>query len=650
MELRAPPDSIRLLLDKALDRPIPSITHISLCPTLDLIAVVTASTIVEVFRFSGHRAFGAESHNKRQIKSIAWSHDGNSLSIFWDGGMLTELPCSKTGLDTVHVNLGSDEVDGEATATTSLFPCVCKLQKPFTSEPMLESGADQLGSAHQRNDSVYPGLDQEEQNNQTKRRTDAGSLPSILDAINLRSHLPLLDAAPPLRDPALWQAVGGWNQSNVPFDEGPSKQGEEDGSLLLMLRGAQKNSLLNLAHGNCKFELEMDRPNSLEITHITSHPAASSFALLTMDQTWGTKRLYLFSLNAFAENGRHLRMVDKSMDALHRLTRYLLRSIDSLRHYWKAGRRSFLAQIENICEELEASGGTGPDIVKEFYKLAMTGHCLKAVKKWIAEDMGAQGITRWYQPLAAALQQIVTVTKENILPAIEHLSLLAASLRILSHRGNEFPICDINDKTLQNLNDDLETLKLISTKVLAYAELEAHRTYVFSEWLMQTSTILTDPLSNAAKDAEKKIADTDYAELTDFIIDCITKNKLNVLLGRPTDQVLKAARRPGNLARRTIELMLKRHEDVNTEPTTPFVELLNLLHAGLYIFDCEEKLNKDHRDKIRAASQLRPMLPADIGDDEISTDLAMMRSLHDDPKLSLTSVTVTLQPHQRTGE
>jgi len=47
------------------------------CPTMDLIAVATRDERVEVYRFSGQRAFSVQHRTKgTQVASICWKYNG----------------------------------------------------------------------------------------------------------------------------------------------------------------------------------------------------------------------------------------------------------------------------------------------------------------------------------------------------------------------------------------------------------------------------------------------------------------------------------------------------------------------------------------------------------------------------------------------
>lgn len=139
--------------------------------------------------------------------------------------------------------------------------------------------------------------------------------------------------------------------------------------------------------------------------------------------------------------------------------------------------------------------------------------------------------------------------------------------------------------------------------MLTYVADEAHQTHIFSDWLMQYEAVLNDATSQTAKEAERKIAETDYPQVLDYIVNRLTKNPLNIFLGRSTDQILAAQRRPKQSPnRKFVEMTLKRHEDVHLEPSNPVVELINMLYLALFVRDTSEALVTDHNAKVNAAT------------------------------------------------
>lgn len=68
--------------EKILPQPI-QLKHIRLCPTLDLVAVVTNEKTLEVFRFDGQRAFmWKQAATSASIVSLCWQPDGVLRSDF----------------------------------------------------------------------------------------------------------------------------------------------------------------------------------------------------------------------------------------------------------------------------------------------------------------------------------------------------------------------------------------------------------------------------------------------------------------------------------------------------------------------------------------------------------------------------------------
>lgn len=188
--------------------------------------------------------------------------------------------------------------------------------------------------------------------------------------------------------------------------------------------------------------------------------------------------------------------------------------------------------------------------------------------------------------------------------------------------------------------------------MLTYVAEEAHQTYIFSDWLTQYEAVLNDSTSSAAKEAERKIAETDYPQVLDYIVHRLTKNPLNIFLGRLTDQVVAAQRRPKQSPnRRFVEMSLKRHEDMHLEPSNPVVELINMLYLALFVHDTCDALVADHNAKVNAATvtSMHIDLP-DVPNDSSIHDLIMVpeqpRTGRGEPK-DLATYVISADQHTR---
>jgi hypothetical protein len=54
-----------------------SVRLLSCCPTLNLLATVSTNEAVDVYRFSGQRAYGAKRRgDNAAVNSICWKYDG----------------------------------------------------------------------------------------------------------------------------------------------------------------------------------------------------------------------------------------------------------------------------------------------------------------------------------------------------------------------------------------------------------------------------------------------------------------------------------------------------------------------------------------------------------------------------------------------
>lgn len=140
----------RLRFEKHLTHPITA-DKILLCPTLDLVAIATAPSTVEVFRFSGHRAFGTKSNDDVRISALAWKPDGTKLRIQWDDGSSTLLSSNMTSFTTTKVDRTGDENESQAASKHELSPFDWKLQATMLSSESKgrrsQNGHDDMSSS-----------------------------------------------------------------------------------------------------------------------------------------------------------------------------------------------------------------------------------------------------------------------------------------------------------------------------------------------------------------------------------------------------------------------------------------------------------------------------------------------------------------------
>lgn len=220
------------------------------------------------------------------------------------------------------------------------------------------------------------------------------------------------------------------------------------------------------------------------------------------------------------------------------------------------------------------------------------------------------------------------------------------TLRSLAQREDR-PVCFIDQKLLTTLADDLDIIRVVAHTVIDYVVDESHKVYIFSDWLMQWHAMLHDPISAAAKDAEKRVAETDYPPVLDFILWSMTRNPLNIFLGRSTEQVTAANRRPKQfLTRKTVDMMLKRHEEVQMQPASPIVDLLNMLYLTLFINDATNKLCELHREKFSTSTYISQsyQIMAPLSEDSTSKLIMLLdppQPLHES-KISFSTFVATI--------
>lgn len=375
-----------------------SIQHVYLCPTLDLVAIITSPTTVEVFRFTGHRAFGLSSNNEVRVSSVAWRPDGSEICVLWENGGSTMLSSNLTSFTTIRVEAGPhpEEEDEEE---HKLKPCLWKQQEanidPVFQDtastsvkwPPSDAGSDDDDDDDDAHDDWLPT-----KSAHSHSAFKGEDLSTFLDSICISREMPGLGPIPPLRDQMLWRTLSGYQEAiTISYPD----QDLESGSLQILLRPGISPLHVIGSTGVSSFSQELPRRDGHEIVLMRSNAESYCQAVLTkstigINEPPPTLNLYLVSFNAFPRNGRYPKLVGACCHTLQKLTKYVLRSVDVMRILWKAGRRAFDQQILNVEEALSEDEVDKLDIVTALYELAMTGDCAEKVKTWITEDMGSQ--------------------------------------------------------------------------------------------------------------------------------------------------------------------------------------------------------------------------------------------------------------------
>lgn len=188
--------------------------------------------------------------------------------------------------------------------------------------------------------------------------------------------------------------------------------------------------------------------------------------------------------------------------------------------------------------------------------------------------------------LGGHLRRILDTCHQNVLPALERTLVEACSLRALSRRKSR-PICQVDPKLIEALINDIEVLRTVGYAVIRHVSDEAHQVFIFGDWLLSQHQRLHDPGSASAKDAEKKIAETDYPQLLAYIDGGLMQSRLNVFFGRDLAKVERAPRRANKMWPRqeVVEAMLKRHDNTPLQPVAEAVEYVNLPYLSLFLRD-----------------------------------------------------------------
>lgn len=323
-----------------------------------------------------------------------------------------------------------------------------------------------------------------------------------------------------------------------------------------------------------------------------SHPFSSCHAILSRDTSKHCipMSLQVLGLNAPARTGALFNLITSTSSTLEQLANYVVHCVAAIRAAWRTCQDLPQRFAANINEEL-AKRKRPETLEAALLHQAVTGSPFPEVREWLAEELQERGYKRWDSAVVNGYTQVIELVHTQLLPALDHAALNSSRLRGLSRKEPRYPLFDVETRYLTRIHSDLDSMRLISHRVLEYANTELQSFRSFSTWLhLQITIVRAEPNSTAANDAAEKAAGLDCGAILSYIEGPLMKSQLNYVLGRPTKEVCEALRRPGDQLKRWLLLrILTKHDKDAMQPKSRdeggTVEAVNLLWQALMLRD-----------------------------------------------------------------
>ncbi|KAL8656732.1 MAG: hypothetical protein Q9210_000073 [Variospora velana] len=510
--------SLKMLAEKALQTPI-NPNHMRYCPSMDLLALTTTDDQIHVFRTKGQRVFGVSRKvSAGKIVKLAWKPDGQSLAIAFqssiyiasahtgkviydkDAGIPSKTPICYIGWAT---NL---------TATPHVQTAISKFEDSMTLDAF-------IASTKETNDSQY-----------------LPDLPTELAFIDVVSTLPKLSTLPfggsrgdvfssRLSLDTLFQRMptGSADSADILI------VGLEDGTIQLSMSEYFSIGTFRLGNGSS------DLTGSKTLLHC-SYPLFTTYALLVSASTGDVEdlRVVPFDLRLISSAGRHLSLLASKVTELHNLLRYLQQAHEHISSEIKATQDLPSKFMRNIDETLQKNSDT--TWVQAAYHLVVAGHCHPEVKEWLVDELGERGHKRWDKAVTTGYESIRRLVHENLLPALDRLSVHISRLRGLSRYQNSALSLGLSTSELDDIIDTMDSLQLLSHHLMRCTISESRQFGAFSTWLRhEIEKQATEPTSATAQELAQKDIAFDYASILEYIQGAMTESRMPRYSGNPMD-------------------------------------------------------------------------------------------------------------------
>ncbi|KAH6121354.1 anaphase-promoting complex subunit 4 [Parastagonospora nodorum] len=466
------------------------------CPTMDLIALVTAEENLDVYRINGQLAFSLRRKSEDVcVDAVQWEFNGKSVAVAWSDGSVDLVSAESgkvVGKDLVLPRLdgedGGERVKAMGWALNFIDPEKVKRRtgegKDVFGQPTTEEW-DAFGD----DTSVEDFLQRQPDFQKLDVAPDLPDLLAMMDVEALLPKLPAIPAPPALPFMRVAQAEAGGFGAQVDVDAVLHSSHLRDyNSVDLFVRCSERGGVHPSMYDS-KETVDIHLPTAwnIESTPLlhTSHPYSCSHSLLMRTKSPESKKEHIayvpLTLNFIPAAGIYLHLIASKTSQLQNLLLYITTSLQRIRTFFKHATDLPSKFMLNISEPLEEKG-LG-DLVTNLFHIACTGNCPPLIKNWLVDELTEAGHKRWDNTVTTGLNAVLAIVHENLVPAIDRCSIIISRLRGLAefHRDREWIFNTPADFT--DLLESLKNLRLLAHTVMLYGAEEKRNFAHFSKWL-----------------------------------------------------------------------------------------------------------------------------------------------------------------------
>jgi hypothetical protein len=523
---------------------------LSYCPSMDLIAVVSATENLDVYRINGQRAFGLKRKSEDvHVDALAWEFNGKSIAIAWSDGA-TDLVSAETGKVT-HRELwlpGKDDEEKERVGcigwglnfidvdAVKRRTGVMKDREKGASTVSLEPVTDDWDTV--RDDTTLEDFLQRQPDLQSL--DVAPDLPDQLAMMDVEALLPKLPAIPlppVLPFMRVSQADAGAFGSQVEVDALLHSHHLKDHNSVDMFIRCSQRGRVHPSIYDSKETVSVGLPAAWEMESTpllhTSHPYGCSHGLLMRVSSSKQQREKLafvpLTLNFIPSAGIYLHLIASKTAQLQNLLLYITQCLQRIRTFFKHSQDLPAKFMMNISETLEEKHQG--DLVTSLFHLAFTGNCPPLIREWLVDELAEQGHKRWDNTVTTSYNTLLALVHENLIPALDRCSIVISRLRGLAQYHDRTWIFSAPVSDFTALLESLRKMRLLAHTVQLYANDEKRQFASFSKWLRFCIDFeATEPESTSRIEMEARDPGVDIAMVLEYIQYGLTKSDLTPYL------------------------------------------------------------------------------------------------------------------------
>ncbi|OJD22627.1 hypothetical protein ACJ73_06023 [Blastomyces percursus] len=500
------------------------------CPTMDLVAVTSVDERVDVFRLNGQRVFGGvygeggRGGGGGEVRRIKWKGSGHLLAVVcsdniirilsaYSGKTVHQLPC---GPSVASFSIASAPTSSSPVGPASSVSCLGWGMNFTDGRSALKNLQDAEGRL-----TVDDLLSTEMQ--LSKIAQLKADLPRELAMLDMERSLPKLSTLPSTGND---DDVFG---SRASIDSIFHATNKSTGDFVDVLLAGFDDGTIHVRIFDCfdvgSFHVgsSLGGSTASKILLHASHPISSTHSLLF--STENGLRLVTLDLRFITKSGRYLALLASKITQLQNLLRYIKQVQAQIQLEWKNAQDLPGRYIRCVTEDLQDKCTC--DFVTAAFHLLVTGDCFQPLKEFLVDVLGDRGHKRWEKAVTSGYEALRRLTHECLLPALERCGVLLSRLIGLSKFHKLSPILGLETTDLENCQDTVDCLNLLSHKVLIHSSRELREFAAFAKWLKHEVDLqAADPLSATYEELTESSDSLDHGQILRYIQGAMTRSAL----------------------------------------------------------------------------------------------------------------------------